>query len=251
MDAKTLTILFSGLIAQVQLPNSTLSTAVLPNDGAHDAVLSFQAAQIVGPPPTDEFFPPPKNGEYTIHLKRMHVEISGLAAGETDGSAVHDLIPSLTKIASCKKLRTEVKKRTPTERLGAFVDYSGGELMPRSYFTRMAYVESVTGWDVPRCFPCWIQLVTPLLDDNMTLIFIAEGKRHSVVLHGDAEISVTNLYPPHARQHKPKSHFENFYSIFSDSCEHQKIIAAEPCQRSDQLCMLEEPDPDCTNSHYP
>jgi len=250
MDAKTLTILFSGLIAQVQLPNSTLSTAVLPNDGAHDALLSFQATQIVGPPPNDPFFPKPKNGKYTIQLKRTHVEISGLVAEETDGAPVHDLIPSLTTIPSCKTLRTAVKKRTPTETLGAFVDYSGGKLMPLSYFTKMAYVEGVMGWDVPRCFPCWIQLVAPLLDDNVTLIFIAEGKRHSVVLHGDVEISVTNL-PRHARKHKPKSHFENFYSIFSDSCTHEKIIVAEPCQRSDQLCMLAEPDPDCTNSHYP
>lgn len=251
MDAKTLTILFSGLIAQVQLPNSTLSTAVLPNDGAHDAVLSFQAAQIVGPAPTDEFFPHPENGKYTIHLKRMHVEISGLVAEETDAAAVHDLIPSLTKIASCKQLRNAVKKRTPTKTLGAFVDYSGGKLMPDSYFKKMAYVESVTGWDVPRCFPCWIRLVAPLLDDNATLIFVAAGKRHSVVLHGDAVISVTNLSRRDALLHKPKSHFENFYFIFSDRCRHEKIITAELCQRSDQLCLLEEPDPDCTNSHYP
>lgn len=253
---KTLIIVFGGLIAHVQLPNSTTSTAALPIDRHHSATLAFLKEDVVlgEGEELDEFFEHNLggSGQYVIPLKGVHVKISGLEAKETDPQAVRDMIPSLTKVSSCKKLKKTVLNRTPDKDFG-FVDYSGGALMANTYFGSMGYVPDVPGWDVPRCMPCEMQLITQVVDDYATLSFITRnGKTHVVSLRAGARVRVSNsLDPISTGGHKPP-HFETYSTLFSDTCSMNHLQAGPPCRKGGMVCRQPaEPDPDCTNSHYP
>lgn len=232
MDAKTLTIFFAGLIAHVQLPGTFLSTAVLPDDGRHEAAITIRRRDLMDPSVDMKWFGTlDANGNYTKILGKTHIEIAGIERTETNASAITDLVPSLTKISTCKELKSEVKSRTPGGPLGVFVDYSGGVLKAAKFFASMAYFDGIAGWEVPQCFACTIRLTTRLNDKGATMIFITAGERRSVVLRRDAVVEISNHLKKEF-EHQT-GHFENFFSIFADAaqCTHPKVITAEPCQK--------------------
>jgi hypothetical protein len=257
---KTLIIVFSGLVAHIQLPNSTVSTAALPIDKHHFASLRFRPEDIVlrkirnKPEELDEWFATYLSQDeiYVIPLSGLHVKISGLDPKDTDTAAVRDLIPSLTKVSSCQTLKKSIINRTPDNDFG-FVDYSGGVLMANAYFDTMGYVANVPGWDVPRCMPAELQLITPVVDDAAKLIFITKGgEAHEVALRPGTHIEVFNSSLPQHPGHKKTKHFENYSSLFSGWCSMDKVLAAGECRKSGLTVRKPaEPDPDCTNSHYP
>jgi len=255
---KTLIIVFSGLVAHIQLPNSTVSTAALPIDKHHVAILSFFKEDVVLSayetldPWFDDFIG--ANGEYVVPIKGLHVKISGIEPTDTDAQAVRDIIPSLLKVSSCKKLKKSVINRTPDNDFG-FVDYSGGVLMANTYYGTMGYVPDVPGWDVPRCVPCQMQLITKVVDDVATLTFVTrKGATHDVSLRPGTRIAVSNGIlpgPMPSGGHKPP-HFENYSTLFSDSCSMNRMLGGPPCRKGGLTCRTPtDPDPDCTNSHYP
>lgn len=255
---KTLIIVFGGLVAHIQLPNSTVSTAALPIDKNHSATLAFFKDDIVLAPheELDDWFGDflGADGQYVIPLKGLHVKISGLDPKDTDVEAVRDIMPSLLKVSSCRKLKKSVVERTPDNDFG-FVDYSGGVLMANTYFGSMGYVPNVPGWDVPRCVPCEMQLITRVVDDLATLTFInKKGATHYVSLRPGTRIKVSNSALPNVMVpggHKVP-HFETYSTLFSDSCAMNRLLGGPTCRKGGLICRTPTyPDPDCTNSHYP
>lgn len=248
--ASTLTIIFVGLIAHVQLPGTTLSTAVLPEDHEHRAVLTFQRADVSGIPLPE--WCSPFQPVCRIPLANTHVKISGLPRVKTDLTGVEEVIPSLTTVATCKYLASAVVRREPTPVLTAFVDYSGGSLAPRSYFKKMGAISDLPGWDVPRCLGCEIEYKATLLDDKATVTLIRGKDERQIVFQSGAELIVSNNYrnadtatssllPP----------FLSYFEIFEDTCQIPTIDADGECQRGAVCNIPELPGPSSTQSRFP
>jgi len=248
--ASTLTIIFVGLIAHVQLPNTTLSTAVLPDDHEHRAVLTFQRADATGillPEWCAQFQPVCR-----VPLTNTHVKISGLPRVKADLSAVEELIPPLTAVATCKYIKSAVVRREPTPDLTAFVDYSGGSLAPRTYFKKMGMIIDLPGWDVPRCLACEIEYKVTLLDDAATVTLIHDNVERQLVFRSGSELTVSNNYrDANTAATSVLPPMLSYFELFEDTCQIPSVAADGRCQRSAVCDIPELPGPSSTQTRFP
>lgn len=250
LAASTLTVVFVGLISHVQLPNTTLSTAVLPDDHSHRALLIFKRADVIGS--IDTLLCPLVAADCRVPLANTHVMISGMPRVRTDLTAVEEVIPSLTTISTCKYLKAAISRRVPADELTAFVDYSGGALVPRSYFKKMGVISDLPGWDVPRCMGCEVELRANLADDAATVTLVKASDTRQIVFQSGAEITVSNAYRnADAASNAIVPPFFAYFDIFDDRCQMPRVEVDGACQRSAVCNMPELPSPASTQSRFP
>jgi hypothetical protein len=224
---------------------------VLPDDHEHKAVLTFQRADTSGIQLLDLGCPPFQTVCH-IPLANTHVKISGLPRVKTDLSAVEEIIPSLTAVATCKYIKSAVIRREPTPDLSAFIDYSGGSLAPRKYFKKMGMIVDLPGWDVPRCMGCEIEYKATLLDDAATVTLIHDDVERQLVFRSGSELTISNNYrDANTAANSVLPPMLSYFELFEDTCQISSVAADGKCQRGGLCDIPELPGPSSTQTRFP
>lgn len=265
---KTITVIFVGLIAQVNQPGSFDNTAVVidaPNHQCPRILISSDSKPV---DPTDEWLlkesPPDPDCDpplvrrpdelntYVISAKNMSVRLSGTRGVFCDHPQdILDHLPRLKDVApKCTRLKPSVRKRIPQRDVAwGFFDYRGGHLQAVDYLAKkLQYNKSGAQ---PFCAACRVTYVADLNGDSAILTFTDPTGTHVIRVPANSTIEIQNIPTINTG-----SHFHEFSRIF-ENCNDGDFTTVDETNddcESSRICNASErafPFADCTNSQYP
>jgi hypothetical protein len=248
---KTLVIIFFGMMVHVNQPWSLDNTVVIPRATNHHPELRIPKDAVPSPAGWMAGFLV-DNKVYVISLDGAKVRVRntrGMFSNKRPNFVQH--VPPLRTLAPKCKLSDDVRSRTITADLRAYIDYRGGRVEPDSWFMDTLKFAG-TPWKDGRCVTCSTRYEADL-DGNFAELELElpqfPGKVLKAQVTGNSELLVSNLPNPSV----PFGHFNHHYFIYKDGCTGVMPTKGPRCTNTPGCPPLPTPfpDADCTNSHDP
>jgi hypothetical protein len=237
-----LTVVFRGIIAQVDLPTPE-TVAVIPNAPQHIPFMCVQKSDKPNPVP-----PPgillagdkacPSASAFKIDLRKLNVSFDGIDETKVDRTPEYEKHTlSLSRISSCKTLKKDVqeKKIDAGGTIDAYVEYPGGKLSVNDFFYFKGEVKDTVLKD-PECYACSV-LLTMKTKDATTKVILKDksATKFEFAVSSGASMDIVNGPTSPVNN----NHSVHHYNIF-ENCKDMPVptSTSKPCGK--KVCTQSE-----------